>query len=105
MIMTSKPSAERTTNSLTTREAVSVSVALLGPPLVLIFWAHFVRLGPPETEWPALCIAILVGLTGILAGPWRRRHKAIVGACYVVVAAVALPFLSLLAVCSTGDCL
>jgi hypothetical protein len=103
--MTSKPSAERPASRLTGRQAASVSVALLGPPIVLMLWAHFVRSGRPDSDWPAMGVAALVGLAAILAGPWRTRHKVVMIACYLAFAAVVLPVVGLLAVCSTGDCL
>jgi hypothetical protein len=50
-------------------------------------------------------LAGLLGLVGIATSPWERRAKISFGVVYLGLAVAALPFLSLLAVCSTGDCL
>jgi len=83
----------------------SVLLMLVAPPLVLLFWAHFIRSSWPGLDWPVVILAGLLGLVGIATSPWERRAKVSFGIVYLGLALAALPFLSLLAVCSTGDCL
>ena len=78
---------------------------LFGPPLVLLLWAHLVRPIWQGSEWIALLAAVLSGLAGVVTSPWSNRVQAVVAVAYILVAMVALPFLLLGAVCSTGDCL
>src|SRR4029450_2633469 len=83
----------------------STLLMLVGPLVVLLLWAHMVRPHWPGREWPAVLIAALVGLIGIATSTWRTNVKAVLAAAYVFLAMVGLPYLTLLAVCSTGDCL
>ena len=83
----------------------SVVLMVLGPPTVLLSWAHFLRSELVTSEWPALIFAVMLGLVGVLTAPWRSEVKAALAVGYLLLAIPALPFIGLLAVCSTGDCL
>jgi hypothetical protein len=83
----------------------SLTLMLLAPPLVLIAWAHLIRPTSSGWDWPALIVAGLLGLVGVATAPWRGTLKSIVTVAYALLLVVALPFVGLLAVCSTGDCL
>ena len=78
---------------------------LLGPPLVLLFWAHVIRSSWPGLDWPVTILAGLVGLGGVAISPWAVKIKTGIGLAYLVASVATLPFVGLLAVCSTGDCL
>jgi hypothetical protein len=87
------------------QSARSILLMLVAPPIVLVLWAHLIRPEWPGLDWPATILAGLLGLVGVATSPWRTDVKAAVGAVYIALALVVLPFLGLLAVCSTGDCL
>jgi hypothetical protein len=78
---------------------------LLAPPVVLLFWAHLVRPTYSGWDWPACIAAGLVGLAGAATAPWQGLWKWGVAIVYGLLLLPALPFVGLLAVCSTGDCL
>jgi hypothetical protein len=78
----------------------------VAPPLLLLLWAHVARSAiGAQTDTLALIVVGLVGLAGVATAPWLAGTKTIVAIAYGAAALVALPFLVLLAVCSTGDCL
>lgn len=83
----------------------SVVLMVLGPPAVLLLWAHLLRSELVTSEWPALIVAVMLGLVGVLTAPWRSEVKAGLAVGYLTLAIPTLPFIGLLAVCSTGDCL
>ena len=87
------------------RTISAVTLMLIGPPLLLLLWAHLLRPTWQGSEWMALLAALLLGLAGVVSAPWSNRAQAVVAVAYIVIAVAALPFLNLLAVCSTGDCL
>ena len=76
-----------------------------GPPLVLLLWAHLLRPVVPHSDWFALPAAGLFGLAGVATAPWSDSVKTAVAVAYIVLGVLALPFVGLLAVCSTGDCI
>jgi hypothetical protein len=82
----------------------ALTLMLAGPPLLLLLWAQLIRPMWQSSEWIALLAAGLSGLAGVVSTPWSNRVQAIVAVAYILVAVVALPFLLLVAVCSTGDC-
>lgn len=83
----------------------SILLMLLGPPVVLLLWAHLIRPNWLGWDWPVMITAVLLGLVGIGTSPWRLEAKVTLLAAYLALSLVAVPFLGLLAVCSTGDCL
>ncbi len=85
--------------------ARSLLLMLFAPPAVLLLWAHTVRSSYSGWEWPAVILAGLLGLAGVATAPWRSRFKIGVGIGYTALLFAALPFVTLLAVCTTGDCL
>ena len=87
------------------RTSLSVTLMLIGPPVLLLMWAHLLRPAWQGSEWMALLAALLLGLAGVVSAPWSNRVQAVVATAYILTAVIALPFLDLLAVCSTGDCL
>jgi hypothetical protein len=87
------------------RTIFAVTLMLVGPPLLLLLWAHLLRPTWQGLEGIALLAAGLMGLAGVVSAPWSNRVQAVVATAYILIALFALPFLGLLAVCSTGDCL
>jgi len=87
------------------RTAAALLLMLAAPPLLLLLWAHLLRPSWPSSDLIAVIAAGLAGLAGLLSAPWPAKAKAAVGVAYTLLAIAALPFLGLLAVCSTGDCI
>ncbi len=85
--------------------ARTLAIMLLAPPLVLLLWAHFVRPVVSGLDVLAVLLAGIMGLAGVATAPWSARVKGTVAVAYIGLAVAALPFMTLLAVCSTGDCL
>jgi hypothetical protein len=83
----------------------SALLMIAAPIVILLLWAHLARSSWPNSDWPVLIIAAVVGLAGVVSLPWREEVKAITGVVYVLLACPALPYVGLLAVCSTDDCL
>jgi hypothetical protein len=83
----------------------TLAVMVVAPPVVLLIWAHFLRPTFSGLDLLAVLCAGALGLIGVITGPWSGMTRTIVAVCYIVVSLAALPFLTLLAVCSTGDCL
>ena len=77
----------------------------VGPPLLLLLWAHLLRPVVPHSDWFALAAAGLLGLVGLAIAPWSGTVKAVVAVAYIPLGILALPLITLLAVCSTGDCI
>lgn len=74
-------------------------------PFMMFWWAHLVRPLWPDTVWLGIAAMVLVGLVGVATAPWNGAVRGMVTVCFLAVAAVSAPYLGLLAVCSTGDCL
>ncbi|HEV2043987.1 MAG TPA: hypothetical protein VGR05_04835, partial [Sphingomicrobium sp.] len=75
------------------------------PPLLLVLWAHLLRPFWPNSDWFAVIAAGLIGMAAVATAPWRDRTRAVIAVVYIVLLWASLPFVGLLAVCSTGDCL
>ena len=78
---------------------------LVAPPLALLLWAHLIRPAASDSDIIALFLAGIIGLAGAVTAPWSPKVKAAASIAYIAVGVMALPLLTLLAVCSTGDCL
>lgn len=94
------------------RTVLAILIMIVGPPLLLLLWAHLLRpfgqgseLVALLSELVALLAAGLLGVAGVLVAPWSERVRAVVATLYLLIAFAALPLLLLSAVCSTGDCL
>jgi hypothetical protein len=85
--------------------ARSVAIIFVGPPLVLFTWAHLLHQNFPGSSWAGFFAAGVIGLAGVASAPWSNTMKIFVATAYIGLGVVILPFLTLLAVCSTGDCL
>lgn len=77
------------------------------PPTLLFGAAH---LGLFSSKSGALSYGVLIaawgcGMGAVSTSGWSRRTILVVGVAYTVAALAVLPFVSLLAVCSTGDCI
>lgn len=83
----------------------SVALMILGPPLILFCWAHLIRPVISGMDWFAFVLAGFVGLAGAASGPWSIKVKGVVAVLYMCLFVATLPFIGLLAVCSTGDCI
>jgi len=84
-----------------------VAIMALGPPVLLYIIAQLglFALRSEVIGWGALVVAWGVGMAALATSGWRRGVMLGVGIAYTVVAVPVVPFLGLLAVCSTGDCL
>lgn len=85
--------------------ARSLFIILLGPPLVLLFWAHLIRPAWSRSDWLALIAAALTGVLGIATARWPEAVKLGAAGVWVAITILWLPYLGLIAVCTTGDCL
>ena len=77
------------------------------PALLLIVAAHtglFSR-GSAPLSYAIIALAWLSGMTAIRLAGWPRRLTAWLMVIYTIAAVPVLPFATLLAVCSTGDCI
>ncbi|MES2987232.1 MAG: hypothetical protein V4808_04945 [Pseudomonadota bacterium] len=81
----------------------ALTVMLLAPPAVLLLWAHLIGF---HRDWALLAIILAgtAGLAGAVTAPWSDRVKTLIAAIYVIAAIPLVPLLSLVAVCTTGDC-
>lgn len=87
----------------------TILIMLAFPPLVLLILAHAFP-GSLQTDSGWLILLILIGslVTGMVAigaSGWRMQVRIGVALGYALAAIPVLPFMALLAVCSTGDCL
>jgi hypothetical protein len=92
------------------RTVVATIGTLLGPLLVASVYLSVSRWPEPwftsMTDWIALGLAILVGLTGLWSLPFNRWQRATATLIYVPVMGVLLGVSALLFVCELfGDCL
>ncbi len=83
----------------------TLAIMLFAPPLVLLLWAHLVRPTISGLDLLAIFLAGAGGLSATATAPWSTRAKVIVAVTYIGLSILVLPFMTLLAVCSTGDCL
>jgi hypothetical protein len=82
----------------------------LAPPLLLYVLAqggafsHRANLGA-SAGYALLAAIWAVGMAALSTSGWRWEVKFGAGVAYTLAAIPVLPFLGLLAVCATGDCL
>ena len=88
---------------MTTLRALAVMFLL--PPVALFGLAWLLPGLLSEVGILLLVIFATAGLAVVATSNWPRRVRIGVGAAYVVFSLTVLPFLGLMAVCSTGDCL
>lgn len=86
------------------RTAAAIAAVLVVPPAVLLASAH-TGLMTEATAYPIMFAAWLAALAGIAFSGWPLVARLILGIAYSVLAIPALPFLTLMAVCTTGNCL
>ena len=86
------------------RAAAAIAVMLVVPPAILLISAH-TGLMREAIAYPIMFAAWLAGLAGIAFSGWPLVARLILGIAYSVLAVLTLPFLTLLAVCTTGNCL
>ncbi|RIV75741.1 hypothetical protein [Pelagerythrobacter aerophilus] len=95
------------------RNFLAFSLMLVGPLLVWLIYAHFFRDFDADREWReavTLGIAMVAGSIGVLIldspfSRWPIFTKLIAFAAYGTVLAFAMPWIGLVAICTTGDCL
>lgn len=88
------------------RNLTVIAIMLLAPPLVLFGAAHLSLLSHSAVaSYGVLVLAWAVGIAALIASSWPRRIKWGLGIGYTVIAVPLVPFLGLLAACSTGDCI
>jgi hypothetical protein len=84
----------------------TLAIMLLGPPLLLYALAQAGAFGhSPAADYALMAIPWAIGLAALITSGWPSPVRLWLGAAYTLAAMPALPFLALLAVCSTGDCL
>ena len=85
----------------------TIFVMILAPPLLLFALAHLSLFAAraPLVAYAALIAIWAIGIGAMLSSGWSRRVLVGVGVAYTLAAVPILPFLGLLAVCSTGDCI
>ncbi|HEX8534300.1 MAG TPA: hypothetical protein VF662_09040 [Allosphingosinicella sp.] len=89
------------------RTVRTIAAMVLAPPLFLLVLA---QMGAFASRSPMIGYASMlgvwaIGMAALLSSGWERRMLIWVGVAYTIVAAPIIPFLGLLAVCSTGDCI
>lgn len=94
------------------RNGLGFAVMLGGPWLVWLGFAHFVRpvVSGGVAALIAAALSVMAGISGfwLLGLPFARLHeKYLLGllVVYAVMVVLAQPFIGLLAICSTGDCI
>jgi hypothetical protein len=75
----------------------------VAPFAFLLIWANLFREYLPDLL--AVALAALIGIAGLATANWKPRAKAIVAIAYLGFGTAALPFATLLVVCTTGDCI
>ena len=83
---------------------------LLAPPLLLLGLAHLGAFSHKANLGPAAGLMMLAGVWGVgmaalPASGWRLEVKIAAALAYTAAAVLFLPYLTLLAVCTTGDCI
>lgn len=94
------------------RNIGGLALMLFGPWLVWLTYAHILRPTWQDTtlEYAVLGLAFLLGCLGAAAlgspfNRWPVPWKLAGLSAYAIVLALALPFIALISVCTTGDCL
>jgi len=83
----------------------TLALLVLAPPILLLGVAHL-ELGSTDWHWlTAFGGVALIAAVAIRTSGWATRAQLSVGAIYLLIAIPALPFLALVAECSTGNCL
>jgi hypothetical protein len=87
-------------------------LAILGPWLVFLIFAHAIRPfeGGKIAELVTIILAYITGLSGYhlvrkSIGHWPLEWQLLCFVIYAAGLAVSVPTIGLLSVCSTGDCL
>ena len=83
----------------------TIAVMLLPPPVVLFGFAHALPGSLEGLHVPLMVILAGAGLAAVATSDWTRPVRIGVGAAYGLGSIAALPFLTFMAVCSTGNCL
>jgi hypothetical protein len=88
------------------RTARTAALMALLPPVLLVASAHAGALSHSAlASWGILVGAWAAAMAALATSGWSSRTGLLVGLAYTLAAIPLLPFLGLLAVCSTGDCL
>lgn len=88
------------------RSVVAMTVMLAAPVLLLLAAAHTgLFSNGTVVAYLVLIAAWAIGVVAIWSARWSRRVTIGVTVAFTVAAIPFLPFASLLAVCSTGDCI
>lgn len=87
------------------RSIAVLAAMFVAPPALLFLAAHFTGLLQGASAYAVLFVAGLTGVIAICFSNWSRVTRLAVVAGYIALAIATLPFLTLLAVCSTGNCL
>ena len=88
------------------RTARTITIMALAPPFLFYGLAHLGAFFGPHSDligYSAWIVAWVTAMAALATSGWRR--SGVVGVAYTLVAIPLFPFLTLLAVCSTGHCL
>jgi hypothetical protein len=83
----------------------TIAALILAPPVTFLGLAHF---GPRNADWLWLVnigLLVLAALVALRTSRWVLPVQLGVGLIYLLAAVPVLPFLALLAICTTGDCI
>jgi hypothetical protein len=85
----------------------TVAIMVLAPPLLIyaLMRAGAFASHGPVIGYGALVLPWAIAMAGLVTSGWQKKVQASVGVAYTLAAIPVLPFLALLAVCTTGDCL
>lgn len=78
---------------------------LLAPPITLLAMAHFAPREAGGLWIGGLILIAVAALVAIRSSRWSLPIQLGVGVVYLLAAVPLLPWLALLAVCTTGDCI
>jgi len=76
----------------------------LVPPALLLAAAHFTDLLSGPAWYVSLIIIWLLGMAAVALSRWSPATRVFASLAYTAATLFALPFLALIAVCTTGDC-
>ena len=82
----------------------TVALMAYAPPLLLYAAAHLTGLLQDAAAYAVLLLVYAVGMAALFTSRWPRHILLGIGVAYTIASVLLLPFLALLAVCTTGDC-
>jgi xanthine/uracil/vitamin C permease (AzgA family) len=88
------------------RTARTLAILFVAPPVVLIALTQLVPSQAAGWIWYVVLAALgSLAVAGLRTSQWSDTTQVIVGILYIFAAIPMLPLLTLIAACTTGDCL